>query len=93
MRLPLFSRKKQSKDTSSSDMTYGEEITYYPVCPTCLSPQLSKTSSITGGWLTPASYYCPRCGYSGRLFLEIDIRLLETKTPEEIRELMMSEEE
>ena len=38
------------------------------LCPKCLSP-LRGTGGL-GGWLIPMSYYCPKCGYSGTVFVE-----------------------
>lgn len=38
------------------------------LCPKCLSP-IRGTGGI-GGWLVPMSYYCPKCGYSGTVFVE-----------------------
>jgi len=38
------------------------------LCPKCLSP-LQESGGI-GGWLVPMSYYCPKCGYHGTMFLE-----------------------
>jgi len=41
------------------------------LCPKCLGPV--KATGELGGWLIPMSYYCPRCGYSGPVFVEKDI--------------------
>ena len=38
------------------------------LCPRCLTP-LSLRNGL-GGWLIPQDYYCPKCGYSGTVFLE-----------------------
>jgi hypothetical protein len=38
------------------------------LCPKCLAP-LKGTGGL-GGWLIPMSYYCPKCGYSGTVFIE-----------------------
>lgn len=38
------------------------------LCPRCLSPL--KSANELGGWLIPMSYYCPKCGYSGTVYLE-----------------------
>ena len=40
------------------------------LCPKCLAPL--KGSGGLGGWLIPMNYYCPRCGYSGTVFIEKD---------------------
>ena len=40
------------------------------LCPKCLAP-LKGTGGI-GGWLIPMNYYCPKCGYSGTVFIEKD---------------------
>lgn len=64
---------------------------YYPVCPNCLSPHLKTVSEFTSGWLTTPRYYCPNCHYSGIITLEIDIKLLETKTPAELKKMFLEE--
>jgi ribosomal protein S27AE len=38
------------------------------LCPRCLNPL--KGGNELGGWLIPQDYYCPKCGYSGTVFLE-----------------------
>ena len=38
------------------------------LCPKCLSPL--EVGGRLGGWLIPMSYYCPKCGYSGVVFVE-----------------------
>lgn len=38
------------------------------LCPRCLAP-LNPRNEL-GGWLIPQDYYCPKCGYSGTVFLE-----------------------
>ena len=40
------------------------------LCAVCLTP-LKKVGEL-GGWLVPQTYYCPKCGYTGYLFLEPD---------------------
>ena len=87
MHLPFISKKKKSKDTAKEPKEQ-----YYPVCPNCLSPHLKIVKEFTSGWLTAPNYYCPNCKYSGLLVLEIDIKLLETKTPKELRKMFLEEE-
>ncbi len=38
------------------------------LCPRCLTP-LNPRNEL-GGWLIPQDYYCPKCGYTGTVFLE-----------------------
>ena len=38
------------------------------LCPRCLNP-LSGISEL-GVWLVPQDYYCPVCGYSGKVYIE-----------------------
>ena len=38
------------------------------LCPRCLSP-LSGVSEL-GVWLVPQDYYCPVCGYRGKVYVE-----------------------
>ncbi|MDA4122687.1 MAG: hypothetical protein OK456_05840 [Thaumarchaeota archaeon] len=40
------------------------------LCAVCLSP-LKKVGEL-GGWLVPQSYFCPKCGYTGYVYLEPD---------------------
>ena len=40
------------------------------LCAVCLSP-LKKVGEL-GGWLVPQTYYCPKCGYTGYVYLEPD---------------------
>ena len=39
-------------------------------CPQCRSPNIYKSTGMDG-WLLPALYLCPDCGYSGRIVLEL----------------------
>jgi hypothetical protein len=48
------------------------------LCPKCLSP-LKGTGGL-GGWLIPMNYYCPKCGYSGIVFVEKEDDQEEGKT-------------
>ena len=85
MPFSFFSNKDKDKDNE-------EKPVYYPVCPNCLSPEIKPVKEFTSGWLTPTKYYCPFCHYSGQLVLEIDVKLFETKTPKEIRQMFLEEE-
>jgi len=38
------------------------------LCPKCLNP-LKRLNGL-GGWLIPQDYYCPKCGYTGTVFVE-----------------------
>ena len=38
------------------------------LCPNCLSP-LKELNRVMAGWI-PMDYYCPKCGYSGTVYLE-----------------------
>jgi predicted RNA-binding Zn-ribbon protein involved in translation (DUF1610 family) len=40
-------------------------------CPRCASPKLRLSSSLDY-WLTPQTYICPECGYSGPLYMELE---------------------
>ena len=40
-------------------------------CPQCGSLNIYKSTGMDG-WLLPASYLCPDCGYSGRVILEVE---------------------
>ena len=40
------------------------------LCPRCLSPL--KIGNELSGWMTPLSFYCEKCGYSGSVYLEKD---------------------
>lgn len=88
MHLPFFSKKSHSSDKKQKQ----PKEQYFPVCPNCLSPNLKIVKEFTSGWLTAPKYYCPNCQYSGLIFLEIDIKLLETKTPKELRKMFLEEE-
>jgi len=46
------------------------------VCPRCLGTRLVP-SSMFSGWLTSESFRCLDCGYTGHIFLEIDVKELE----------------
>ena len=85
MHIPFLGKKKDFKSEKDKPV-------YYPVCPSCLSPQIKPVKEFTSGWLTPTKYYCPFCNYSGQLVLEIDVKLFETKTPKEIRQMFLEEE-
>ena len=87
MPFPFFSKKDQTK----KEKQHEKKPTYYPVCPNCMTPHLKPVSEFTSGWLTTPRYYCAQCHYSGTIFLEIDITLLETKTPQELRKMFLEE--
>ena len=38
------------------------------LCPRCLNP-LTGVSKL-GVWLIPQDYYCPVCGYTGKVYVE-----------------------
>ena len=42
------------------------------VCPICGSRDI-RLSSPFNGWLTPETYICLKCGYSGPIVLELQI--------------------
>ena len=88
MHIPFLSKKKNNSE-NNKEQTKEQ---YYPVCPNCLSPHLRIVKEFTSGWLTAPNYYCPNCHYSGLLVLEIDIKLLETKTTKELRQMFLEEE-
>lgn len=87
MHIPFFSKSDPSNTKHKQPKTQ-----YFPVCPNCLSPNLRIVKEFTSGWLTAPKYYCPNCQYSGLIFLEIDINLLETKTTKELRKMFLEEE-
>ena len=45
------------------------------VCPKCGSSKISAAKSPVSGWLVPTTYYCEdeECGYSGPVYVEIDV--------------------
>jgi predicted RNA-binding Zn-ribbon protein involved in translation (DUF1610 family) len=40
-------------------------------CPKCASPKIHLSSSLDL-WLTPRSYVCEECGYSGLIVMELE---------------------
>jgi ribosomal protein S27AE len=40
-------------------------------CPRCCSPKIQLNNSLDI-WLTPRQYYCPECGYTGILVMELE---------------------
>jgi hypothetical protein len=40
------------------------------LCAVCLSP-LKRVGEL-GDWLVPQTYFCPKCGYTGYVYLEPD---------------------
>lgn len=75
----LFSNKEEESEV------------YYPVCPKCISPQLRILKEFTSGWLTRPKYVCTNCNYTGHIILEIDIKMLDKYTPDEIRQMYYEE--
>ena len=55
------------------------------VCPICGSRNI-KLSSAFDGWLTPETYICLQCGYSGPIVLELQIDPKELKEKEDDKE-------
>ncbi|MFW9964046.1 MAG: hypothetical protein ACFFCX_10805 [Candidatus Sifarchaeia archaeon] len=49
------------------------------VCPKCGSDKISDAKTSVSGWLVPTTYYCGEkdCGYSGTLYVEIDVEEAE----------------
>ena len=92
MNIPFLNRNKSEK-SSKKKKESKKDGTWYRVCPNCLSPDLKYVREFTSGWLTPPRYFCPKCNYSGNLFLEIDIDILKSKTPAELRKMLQNEEE
>ena len=43
------------------------------VCPKCNSPDIRQESNLSG-WFLPESWVCPRCGYTGILVKEIELK-------------------
>jgi predicted RNA-binding Zn-ribbon protein involved in translation (DUF1610 family) len=43
------------------------------VCPKCGSSKIKDAKTSVSGWLVPTTYYCEDCGYSGTLYVEVDI--------------------
>ncbi|TFG33205.1 hypothetical protein EU527_08635 [Candidatus Thorarchaeota archaeon] len=50
------------------------------VCPRCGSSKIRETKTSVNGWLVPTTYYCDEkgCGYSGSVYVEIDVEEVET---------------
>jgi DNA-directed RNA polymerase subunit RPC12/RpoP len=40
-------------------------------CPRCGSLDLSQLSGMDG-WMVPSTYVCRKCGYAGRVVVEVD---------------------
>jgi len=55
------------------------DTTKVRVCPKCGSSKIQETKTSVNGWLVPTTYFCeePGCGYSGSVFVEIDIEEAE----------------
>jgi predicted RNA-binding Zn-ribbon protein involved in translation (DUF1610 family) len=57
--MPFWNRKKKREMTIK-------------LCPTCKKPTLKRTVR-TSGWMSPESYICEECGYSGAFYIEVDL--------------------
>ena len=62
-RLGLRRRKDKSK----------EKVSKIAICPACEKSIVEKVPSSISGWLVPHQYYCPKCGYIGPIYLEIEV--------------------
>ena len=77
----LFKSKKEGE----------KEETFIKVCPKCLSPRLDTLKEFTSGWLTAPKYVCDNCNYSGQVYLEIDVKMIEEHSPSELKEMYYKE--
>ncbi|MCW4029622.1 MAG: hypothetical protein NWE92_08250 [Candidatus Bathyarchaeota archaeon] len=50
-------------------------------CPRCCSPKINLNSSLDV-WLTPKTYHCENCGYTGILVMELEEEKEENKEEE-----------
>lgn len=50
------------------------------LCPKCLNPLTITTKDLWG--FVPDKYYCPKCGYSGSVYLEKEPELEKGAQPE-----------
>lgn len=60
-----------SGETEEREPRLARRSPFTPVtklCPNCLSP-LKELNRAMAGWI-PMDYYCPKCGYSGIVYLE-----------------------
>jgi hypothetical protein len=57
------------------------------LCPKCKQPTLKQATNISG-WLDTSLYKCtyPGCGYVGRLYITINPKDFETKSPPDTEE-------
>lgn len=62
-RLGLGRRKDKSK----------EKVSRIAICPACEKSIVEKVPSSISGWLVPHQFYCPKCGYIGPIYLEIEV--------------------
>lgn len=60
---PTDEEAEEPRLTRKNPFLYSKKL-----CPRCLT-QLQSGSEL-GGWLVPQDYYCPKCGYTGTLYLE-----------------------
>ncbi|MEM0075070.1 MAG: hypothetical protein QXG05_01310 [Nitrososphaerota archaeon] len=51
-----------------NDVKIKRKLFSTKLCPRCLSPL--KMATPLAGWVTPAEYYCEKCGYRGYIALE-----------------------
>lgn len=54
-------------------------------CPRCTSPKIHLSSSLDL-WLTPQSYICEECGYTGLIVMEIEEEKEDTRCTKENKE-------
>lgn len=60
------------------------------LCPVCNSLNIRLATKYSG-WLTPETYVCDECGYSGPIYLEIDLNSSLGKSFEENKHRKESE--
>ncbi|MEM2109956.1 MAG: hypothetical protein QW327_05675 [Candidatus Odinarchaeota archaeon] len=59
----MFKRSKSPK----------EGYTLTRLCPVCGSDKLREFNALSG-WYTQLQYICEECGYSGTLYLEVEVK-------------------
>jgi hypothetical protein len=61
----------ESHGKLASRKTTGKMIR---ICPRCKKATLKPEATLLMGWMTGRQYYhCTNCGYSGSLYLEVDV--------------------
>ena len=65
----FFKRKKPPKDGYVT----------LKLCPVCGSVRLKKLNSLSG-WISQEQYVCEDCGYTGTVFLEVEVPYDEAQT-------------